>query len=172
VAARARQFNMSEAELEMYTAFIAPMTADYQVVESMSETKQPVNYARNEGYSPAEKENTLNAWYWKSVINGADNGKLAGKRIVVKDNFDILVMPTTVMKALKIPGPNPSLEEVLSNALPMIGNTAPFDVTGHPSMSPPAGMSDGLPVGIMLTGRISEDDVVLRAGHALEQLLV
>jgi amidase len=37
-------------------------------------------------------------------------------------------------------------------------------------MSVPAGMSDGLPVGLMLTGRYGEDDVVLRAGHAFEQL--
>ncbi len=31
------------------------------------------------------------------------------------------------MKALPIPGPDPSPEEVMSMALPMIGNTAPFD---------------------------------------------
>ena len=52
----------------------------------------------------------------------------------------------------------------------MIGNTAPFDATGHPSMSIPAGLSRGLPVGMMLTGRLGEDDVVLRAAHAYEQL--
>jgi len=55
-------------------------------------------------------------------------------------------------------------------ALDMLGNTAPFDATGHPSMSVPAGFSQGLPVGMMLTGRHGEDDVVLRAGHAFEQL--
>ncbi len=52
----------------------------------------------------------------------------------------------------------------------MLENTAPFDATGHPSMSVPAGFSQGLPVGMMLTGRHGEDDVVLRAGHAFEQL--
>lgn len=88
----------------------------------------------------------------------------------VLEDVDVLVMPTTPMKALKIPEPDPSEEEVMANALPMIGNTAPFDATGHPSMSVPAGMSGGLPVGMMLTGRLGEDDVVLRAAHAYEAL--
>jgi amidase len=83
---------------------------------------------------------------------------------------DILLMPTTPMKALKIPAADASQAEILANALPMIGNTAPFNATGHPSMSVPAGMSAGLPVGMMLTGRRGEDDVVLRAAHAYEQL--
>lgn len=83
---------------------------------------------------------------------------------------DILLMPTTPMKALRLPPKNASQEQVMANALPMLGNTAPFDATGHPSMSVPAGFSKGLPVGMMLTGRYGEDDVVLRAAHAFEQL--
>ena len=85
-------------------------------------------------------------------------------------DYDILVMPTTPMKAHEIPPPDASPEVIMANALDMIGNTSPFDATGHPSMSVPAGFSKGLPVGMMLTGRYGEDDVVLRAGHAFEQL--
>jgi amidase len=85
-------------------------------------------------------------------------------------NHDLLLMPTTPMKAHRIPPPDATPAEILGVALDMTGNTAPFDATGHPSMSVPAGMSDGLPVGLMLTGRYGEDDVVLRAGHAFEQL--
>ena len=85
-------------------------------------------------------------------------------------NVDLLVMPTTAMKALPLPPADAPPEVVWECALPMIGNTCPFDITGHPSMSVPAGMSNGLPVGMMLTGRYGEDDVVLRAGHAFEQL--
>jgi amidase len=85
-------------------------------------------------------------------------------------DYDLLLMPTTPMKAHRIPPPDASLAEILGCALDMLANTSPFDATGHPSMSVPAGMSDGLPVGLMLTGRYGEDDVVLRAGHAFEQL--
>ena len=84
--------------------------------------------------------------------------------------YDILVMPTTPMKAHRIPPPDAGLDVVMSCALDMTGNTAPFDATGHPSMSVPAGISEGLPVGIMFTGRHGEDDIVLRMGHAFEHL--
>lgn len=86
------------------------------------------------------------------------------------DTCDLLVMPTTVMKAHRIPPPDASREVVMGLTLDMIGNTAPFDATSHPSMSVPTGLSNGLPVGMMITGRYGEDDVVLRAGHAFETL--
>jgi amidase len=83
---------------------------------------------------------------------------------------DLLVMPTTVMKAHRLPPADAGPAEIMACALDMVGNTCPFDATGHPSMSVPAGESQGLPVGMMLTGRLGEDDVVLRAGHAFENL--
>lgn len=45
----------------------------------------------------------------------------------------------------------------------------PFDVTGHPAVSVPAGMSQGLPVGMMLVGRHREDGTVLRAADAFQK---
>jgi amidase len=44
------------------------------------------------------------------------------------------------------------------------------DVTGHPSMSVPCGMVDGLPVGMMLTGRHLEDATLIAASQAFEEL--
>lgn len=84
--------------------------------------------------------------------------------------YDLLIMPTTVMKAHRIPPVDATREVIMGLALDMIGNTSPFDGTSHPSMSVPTGLSDGLPVGMMITGRYGEDDVVLRAGHAFELL--
>jgi len=52
----------------------------------------------------------------------------------------------------------------------MLPNTAPFDVTGHPSMSIPCGMSQGLPIGLMLTGKHYNESTIYRAAHAFEQL--
>tara|TARA_E500000178_G_C17032753_1_gene761476 strand:- start:4745 stop:5002 length:258 start_codon:yes stop_codon:yes gene_type:complete len=46
--------------------------------------------------------------------------------------------------------------------------TAPFDVTGHPAMSVPCGMSEGLPVGMMLVGRRYEESTIYRAAGAFE----
>jgi amidase len=50
----------------------------------------------------------------------------------------------------------------------MISSTCPFDVTGHPATSVPAGMAAGLAIGMMLIGRHWEDGTVLRAADAFQ----
>jgi len=82
---------------------------------------------------------------------------------------DLLVMPTLPLKATKIPPPDASREEYVARALEMIPNTCPFDITGHPAINVPCGMSEGLPVGMMLVGRLGEDAAVLRAADAFER---
>ncbi|MCC5860050.1 MAG: amidase [Ectothiorhodospiraceae bacterium] len=82
-------------------------------------------------------------------------------------SVDLLVMPTTPMKAMPKPADR-SLATVLGSALGNLYNTAPFDVTGHPAMNVPAGVSDGLPVGMMLVGRHWEDAIVLKAANAFQ----
>jgi len=49
--------------------------------------------------------------------------------------------------------------------------TAPFNVTGHPSTSMPAGISDltGLPIGAMLTGALHDDLGLLQLTYAHER---
>ena len=83
--------------------------------------------------------------------------------------FDLLVMPTLPLKATRIPAPDASREENVTRALEMNANTAPFNVTGHPAITVPCAMSEGLPVGMMLVGRIGEDATVLRAADAFQR---
>ena len=82
---------------------------------------------------------------------------------------DLLLMPTLPMKATGIPAADASREESVTRALEMIPNTCPFDVTGHPAISVPCAMSEGLPVGLMLVGRLGEDATVLRAADAFQR---
>jgi amidase len=82
---------------------------------------------------------------------------------------DVLVMPTLPLTATTIPAAEAPREEYLARALEMIANTAPFDVTGHPAISVPAGLVDGLPAGLMIVGRHFEDRTCLRVAHAFEQ---
>jgi amidase len=42
-------------------------------------------------------------------------------------------------------------------------------MTGHPSLNVPCAKSNGLPVGMMLTGRHFDDATLLRVAHAFEQ---
>ncbi|HEX6553889.1 MAG TPA: amidase [Ktedonobacteraceae bacterium] len=83
---------------------------------------------------------------------------------------DLLVMPTTPIKATRIPRGDAPREEKIHRASEMNANNCPFNVTGHPVMTVPCGLSEGLPVGMMLVGRKGEDATVLRAAHAFEQI--
>lgn len=83
--------------------------------------------------------------------------------------FDLLLMPTLPITASKIPAPDASIEENVARALEIIANTAPFDSTGHPAMSIPCGLMDGLPVGMMLIGRRYQESTIYRGAYAFEQ---
>jgi amidase len=84
-------------------------------------------------------------------------------------NADLLVMPTTPMKATLLPAPGCSLEEYIERASNMGANCGQFDVSGHPALNVPCGISEGLPVGMMLVGRLGEDATVLRAADAWQR---
>ena len=86
----------------------------------------------------------------------------------VLGRYDVLVMPTLPIVATPIPPADAAREEVLVRALEMIANTCPFDVTGHPATSVPAGLVDGLPAGMMIIGRHFDDATCLRVAHAYE----
>jgi amidase len=82
---------------------------------------------------------------------------------------DLLLMPTTPMKAQPMPAPGAEREEIIERALEPITNTAPFDISHHPAMAIPCGMSDGLPVSMMLVGKHFDEPTIYRAAHAFEQ---
>jgi amidase len=84
-------------------------------------------------------------------------------------SYDLLVMPTLPFKATRIPPADASREEYMRCTTGMGANVGPFDVTGHPAINVPCGTSDGLPIGMMLVGRIGDDATVLRAADAFER---
>ena len=83
--------------------------------------------------------------------------------------FDLLLMPTLPMKATPIPPANAPLALWCQRGFEMLANTCPFDVTGHPAMSVPCGLSNGLPVGMQLIGKHYAESTIYRAAHAFEQ---
>lgn len=84
--------------------------------------------------------------------------------------YDILLMPTTPMKAQPIPSADDPLAIQIQRAFEMVGNTCPFDASGHPAMSIPCGLSQGLPVGMMLVGKHYQESTIYRAAGAFESL--
>jgi amidase len=83
--------------------------------------------------------------------------------------FNLLLMPTLPLKATPLPPPGAPRALYIQRAFEMIDNTAPFDATGHPALSMPCGLVDGLPVGAMLIGKHHDEVAIYRAAHAFEQ---
>jgi amidase len=82
---------------------------------------------------------------------------------------DLLLMPTLPMVAQPIPAPGAPIGEIIARAFEMVGNTAPFDATGHPAMSVPCGLLGGLPVGLQLVSKHWDESTIYRAAAAFER---
>jgi amidase len=112
----------------------------------------------------------LNRHYHGRLYAKAQNlrGSLRGAYDAVLQEVDALVTPTTPIKALRYQ-PNLRPRALIDRGWSMLGNTAVFDMTGHPSLSVPCAMSAGLPVGLMLTGRHFDEMTLLRVADAYER---
>lgn len=91
------------------------------------------------------------------------------------DGHDLLVAPTLAVTAVvnRGDGLTTGPTEVGGVAVdPSIGwcLTYPFNFTGHPAASVPAGLVDGLPVGLQVVGQRHDDAGVLAASAAFEAL--
>ena len=82
--------------------------------------------------------------------------------------YDLLVMPTVPIIAQPHPQPGCSVTEYVARALEMIGNASAQDITGHPAMSIPCGLVDGLPVGLMLVSKHYAEGTIYQAAAAFE----
>lgn len=87
------------------------------------------------------------------------------------ETYDMLLMPTTPVRATKRIDRDAPMIESIATAYGMLRNTCVADVTGHPSISVPCGMSSGLPIGMMLTGRHLEESTLIAASQAFEDAL-
>ncbi len=83
------------------------------------------------------------------------------------EDYDVLAMPTTSVTAPEHDPDRDEFDRLQEVTIP--ANTAPFNRTGHPALSVPAGTVDGLPIGLMLVGSRFDDSTVLDAGYALER---
>jgi amidase len=131
--------------------------------------------ARGDDLPPQIKLVTMLGTYLRQHYHGRFYAKAQnlrpGLRVsydAVLQQVDVLVMPTTPMKAHAYE-PQLDIQALITHGWNMLGNTAPFDLTGHPSLSVPCAKSHGLPVGLMLTGRHFEDATLLAVAHAFEQ---
>ena len=76
-------------------------------------------------------------------------------------DVDVIVTPTMPVKPVAVG---------TASDLTLIRNTSAFDVFGLPTVSIPCGFStEGLPIGLQITGRHLDESTVFRLAHAYEQ---
>ncbi len=112
-------------------------------------------YALSKGY--------FDAYYVKARQVQAEIRRAYAKAF---EQVDLLLTPTSPTVAFK-------LGEKTADPLAMYLQdvfTVSVSVAGLPAISIPCGLSEGLPVGLQLTGPQMGDDLVLAAAHAFEQL--
>jgi Asp-tRNA(Asn)/Glu-tRNA(Gln) amidotransferase A subunit family amidase len=90
------------------------------------------------------------------------------------EDYDLMLtptMPTVAWPAANEPAEYPQEVDGVPtpHTLDHVPFMFPFNITGQPAISVPCGFnSEGLPVGLQITGRWHEDSVVLRAAAAFE----
>jgi aspartyl-tRNA(Asn)/glutamyl-tRNA(Gln) amidotransferase subunit A len=111
----------------------------------------------------------LSAGYYEAYYGQAQKVRTVIKQefAAAFEDFDLLLSPTspTVAFPLGEKAENP-LAMYLSDVLAI-----PPNMAGLPGLSIPCGLSDGLPVGLQLMGPQFSENLLFRAGHALERAL-
>jgi aspartyl-tRNA(Asn)/glutamyl-tRNA(Gln) amidotransferase subunit A len=111
----------------------------------------------------------LSAGYYEAYYGQAQKVRtvIAREHAAAFQDFDLLISPTSPTVAFKLgeKAENP-LAMYLSDLL-----TIPSNMAGLPGLSIPCGLSEGLPVGLQLIGPQFSENLLFRAGHALEQAI-
>ncbi|MFV9511449.1 Asp-tRNA(Asn)/Glu-tRNA(Gln) amidotransferase subunit GatA [Tepidibacillus sp. LV47] len=128
---------------------------------------------RSEGFGPEVKRRIMLGTYaLSSGYYDAYYLKAQKVRTLIKQDFeqifakyDLILGPTTPTTAFRI-------GEKISDPLQMYMNdilTVPVNLAGLPAISIPAGLVNGLPVGLQLIGKHFDEVTILRAAYAFEQ---
>lgn len=129
---------------------------------------------RGKGFGPEVKRRIVLGTYALSAgYKDAYYQKALKVRSLIKDDFtkafndvDMIVTPTCPTLPFKV---GEKTEDPLSMYLSDIF-TVTANLAGVPALSMPCGKIDGLPVGIQMIGRPFEENTILEAGKAFEEL--
>ena len=94
--ADANHFEITEEEMEAFEAMIPGLFESYDILAQLPEQRPALRYPnRDAGSRPNREDDPYNAILRRCTLKGATGGKLAGKRIGMKNNICIAGMPMT-----------------------------------------------------------------------------
>jgi len=86
----------SDAYLAAVEEIVTPIANAYDTLDKTPDELPAVKYPRGEFHLPAAAENPHGAWYVKTAIKGKAGGKLAGRRVALKDNICLAGVPMMI----------------------------------------------------------------------------
>ena len=94
--AEANHFEITDAEMSAFERMIPGLFESYDMLAQMPESHPTLRYAnRDSGARPSPEEDPYNAILRRCRLQGATGGKLAGKRIGLKNNICVSGFPMT-----------------------------------------------------------------------------
>ena len=140
-------------------------------------TNEPYIKDRRHDYSPELLYRTLAAQF----VLGRDYSKALKVQRLIKEEYaevlqevDFLVTPTSPIAGLRIDAKSFTVAgQEYPGGIPGSGlisrTSAPFNITGLPTISVPCGFDQaGLPIGLQITTRPFEEEMMFRVAHAYE----
>ena len=129
---------------------------------------------RSEGFGSEVKRRIMLGTYVLSAgYFDAYYLKAQKARALIKEDFDRAFEKVDCILAPVSPCLPFKLGEKIDNPLQMYLvdiYTVSINLAGLPGMSINCGMLDGLPVGLQIIGKAFDEEMVLRVGHAYEQM--
>ena len=95
-AAQKLGMNPSDDYLLAVEQIVTPLANAYATLDATPDELPAVKYPRGQFYRPGPEENPHGAWYVKTSIKGKPGGKLAGRRVALKDNVCLAGVPMMI----------------------------------------------------------------------------
>src|SRR5579863_2306615 len=95
-AAQALGMHPNDDYLRAVEEIAGTLSQAYAALDAMPDELPPVKYPERTFHRPQGDENRYGAWYVKTSIKGKPGGKLAGRRIALKDNVCLAGVPMMI----------------------------------------------------------------------------